>query len=164
MAKQRKRGNEDADQAELDIIFPYEDVELCSGQHVTVRQWNIDMGVVLSARVVKLIQNLSGIVGEVELDQMIAVAKDECFDLVATTIGWTVPELKGRANFEDFLALLQAVIDTSLVTKTGGVLPKVVSLAGSLVPLIGVGAKKAEADPSPAPSTSSSEPATASPT
>jgi hypothetical protein len=147
------------EQREWDILFPIHEVELRSGQKVNVRQWDIDLGALLSARVVKLIQKLQGKMGEVELEELMLIAKDECFDIVCETIGWTRQQLRKQATFEDFMDLLQAVIDTSLIRQDGsGVLPKVVSLAAALVPLVGV-----KPSPSRPPSTSSSEPATPSP-
>lgn len=128
-----------ADEAEYNIIFPFIDVELQSGRKVAVRQWNIEKGAVLTARTVSLIQKLQGKVGEVELEELITLAQSECQDIVAETIGWTKKQLNERANYEDFLTLLQAVIDTSLVREDGqGALPKIIGIAGKLVPLVGV--------------------------
>lgn len=161
MAKKKRNAAERTkdEQAEWDVLFPFHEVELRSGEKVVVRQWDIDTGAVLAARVVKIIQKLQGKMGEVELEELISLAKDECFDVVCETIGWTREKLRKRATFEDFMDLLQAVIDTSLVREDGsGVLPKVVGLASALVPLVGL-----RPSPSPLPSTSSLEPDTASP-
>ena len=162
MGANRKRGakTREREQAEWNVIFPFQDVELGSGHKVTVRQWDIDTGAVMMGRVVTLIQKLRGKTGEVELDELLSLAKDECMDIVCATIGWTPEEMNARATFEDFMSLLQAVIDTSLVRKDGGgVLPKVVDLAGALGPLSALGGVSAL----PAQSTSSSEPDTPSP-
>ncbi len=134
----------EAAEAEFNIIFPFVDVELQSGKKVAVRQWNIETGAVLTARTVGLIQKLQGKIGEVQLEELIELAQAECQDIVAKTIGWTVAQLNERANYEDFLSLLQAVIDTSLVREDGqGALPKLVGIAGKLVPLVaGVGSTK----------------------
>ena len=160
MGASRKRSKREQAQAdEWEVLFPYEDVELGSGKKVTVRQWNIDTGAVLTPRVVTLLEKLrsEGISGEIELDELIRIAKDECLEIVAITIGWTVEELNARATFDDFLSLLQVVIDQSLVRKDGGgALPKVVALVGALNALT-------ETSPQPPLSTSSSEPGTASP-
>ena len=158
MGATRKR--KDQDQAEWNVIFPFVDVELVSGHKITVKQWDIDKGAVLMGRVISMLQKLQGITGEVELDELLNLARDECVDIVCATIDWTRDELNARVSFEDFLSLLQAVIDTSLVRKDGGgVLPKVVGLAGALGPL----AKLAGPSGLQAPSTSSSEPDTPSP-
>lgn len=140
----RKRANSEpskAEKAEWDAFFPFVDVELQSGQKVVVKQWDIDTGAILTGRVVQLLQKLqaAGISGSVELPALLGVAKDECLQIVAETIGWTVPELRKRATWEDFMSLLQAVIDTCLVREDGasGALPKVVELAGSLGPIVG---------------------------
>lgn len=161
MGETKKRQDKAKAQREWDVIFPFRDVELQSGEKVVVRQWDIDTGAVLTGRVAGLLQKLrnAGMGGEVELDDMLRVAKDECFEIVRVTIGWTAEDLKAKANWEDFLSLLQAVIDTSLVREDGGgALPKIVELAGVLNPL--VGARSASAKPS----TSSSPPDTPSPT
>lgn len=135
----RTSARSQADEAEYNIIFPFIDVELQSGQKVAVRQWNIEKGAVLTARVVSLIQKLQGKMGEVELEVLITLAQSECQDIVSETIGWTKKQLNERANYEDFLTLLQAVIDTSLVREDGqGALPKIIGIAGKLVPLVGV--------------------------
>lgn len=149
-----KRTRKSKDEKEFEILFPFIDVELGSGQKVVVQQWDIDTGAVLTARVVSLMEKIRGQTGEIELNELIAVARDECMDIVATTIGWTRSELSKRATFEDFLVLLQAVIDTSLIREDGGgVLPKVVDLAGALGHLAGV---VRGTSPSQPPSTSSS--------
>lgn len=157
-----RRPRKSKDEKEFEILFPFQDVELGSGQKVVVQQWDIDTGAVLTARVVSLMEKIRGQTGEIELNELIRVARDECMDIVATTIGWTRSELSKRATFEDFLNLLQAVIDTSLIREDGGgVLPKVVDLAGALNHL--AGAVKGAASPSPRPSTSSSDTDTPSP-
>lgn len=157
MGETKKRPSKQKAQQEWDVIFPFRDVELQSGEKVVVRQWDIDTGAVLTGRVAGLLQKLrgAGLGGEVELDDMLRVAKDECFEIVRVTIGWTVDELKARANWEDFLSLLQAVIDTSLIREDGGgALPKIVELAGALNPLVAPRSASAK------PSTSSSQPGT----
>ena len=143
-AARRKRGNgqiTQAEQSEWDAFFPFKDVKLQSGQMVVVKQWDIDTGAILTGRVVQLLQKLQaeGIAGSVELPTLLRVAKDECLQIVAETIGWSVPQLKKQATWEDFMSLLQAVIDTCLVREDGaaGALPKVVELAGSLGPIVG---------------------------
>lgn len=161
MAK-RKSTRAKTDGDELKILFPFVDVELHDGSKVVVMQWDIDTGAVLSARVIAMMQKLQGMTGEVELSELIARAKGECFEIVATTIGWTVEELRSKATFEDFMDLLQAVIDTSLVREGGGgALPKLVGLAGALGPLAALGQRKAQL--SPVPSISSSGQDTPSP-
>ncbi len=163
MAKRKgTRAKTDGDERELKILFPFVDVELHDGSKIVVMQWDIDTGAVLSARVIAMMQKLQGLSGEVELSELISRAKGECFDIVATTIGWTVEELRSKATFEDFMDLLQAVIDTSLVRKDGGgALPKLIGLAGALGPLVALGQPKARL--SPVPSTSSSGQDTPSP-
>lgn len=146
------------EQAEWEVLFPFVDVELQSGRKVAVRQWDIETGAVLTPRVVRLMDKLreAGLSGEVELEDLMRVAVVECKGLVAGTIGWTVNELDQRASYIDFLALLQAVIDTSLVRPDGeGALKKIVDLAGALGPLAGLRP--------PERSTSSSAPGTPSP-
>ncbi len=162
MAK-RKNASAKADgENELKILFPFVDVELHDGSKVVVMQWNIDTGAILSARVIAMMQKQSGLTGTIELSELIARAKGECFDIVATTIGWTVEELRTKATFEDFMDLLQAVIDTSLVREGGGgALPKLIGLAGALGPLAALGQPKARL--SPVPSTSLSGKDTPSP-
>ena len=149
------------DERELKVLFPHIDVELGSGEKVAVRQWDIDTGAVLMPRVVSMMQKLQGLTGEIELDALILRAKVECFQIVAGTIGWKIEELRTRCTFEDFLSLLQAVIDTSLVRTDGsGALAKIVGLANALGPLAGVQAITRQ---SPEPSTSSSDTDTPSP-
>lgn len=157
--KRSRRSNAAADEAEWEVLFPLQEVELQSGRKVCVRQWDIDKGALLTPRVVRLMQKLreTGLSGEVELEAMIEVAMSECKGLVYDTIGWTEQELDTRATFEDFLSLFQAVIDTSLVRPNGeGALKKIVGLAAALGPL---GASLPQV-----PSTSSSAPDTPSPT
>ena len=162
MAKRKNAHAKGKDEPELKILFPFVDVELHDGTKIVVMQWNIDTGAVLAARVIAMMQKLTGMSGTIELGELIARAKGECFDIVATTIGWTVEELRSKATFEDFMDLLQAVIDTSLVREGGGgALPKLVGLAQALGPLAALGQPKALL--SPVPSTSSSEPDTPSP-
>lgn len=162
MAKRKNAHAKTDDERELKILFPFVDVELHDGSKVVVMQWDIDTGAVLAARVIQMMQKLTGMIGTIELAELISRAKGECFDIVATTIGWTIEELRSKATFEDFMDLLQAVIDTSLVRKDGGgALPKLVGLAGALGPLAALGQPTAQT--SPAPSTSSSEPDTQSP-
>ena len=160
MGANRKRSKREQAQAdEWEVLFPYEDVELGCGKKVTVRQWDIDTGAILTPRVVNLLERLraEGIAGTIELDELVRVAKDECLEIVAVTIGWSVADLKARATWDDFLAILQVVIDQSLVRKDGGgALPKVVELVGALNAMTGT-------SPQPALSTSSSGPDTASP-
>lgn len=160
MGATRKRPKKGAaqEEAEWSVLFPFIDVELQGGKKVTVRQWDIETGAVLTPRVVRLMDKLreAGLSGEVELDDLLTVAVVECKALVAGTIGWTVAELGKRASYLDFLSLLQAVIDTSLVRPDGeGALKKIVDLAGALGPLAGLRP--------PERSTSSSAPATPSP-
>ncbi len=161
MGATRKRPKRGAaqEQAEWEVLFPFVDVELQSGRKVTVRQWDIETGAVLTPRVVKLMDKLreAGLAGEVELEDLLRVAVVECKALVAGTVGWTVDQLDQRASYLDFLSLLQAVIDTSLVRPDGdGALKKIVDLAGALGPLAGLQQR--------ARSTSSSARATPSPT
>lgn len=162
MAKRKNASAKNGDTREMKILFPFIDVELQNGEKVVVMQWDIDTGAVLSARVVSMMQKIQGQTGTIELAELITQAKGECFDIVAKTIGWSVGELRAKATFEDFMDLLQAVIDTSLIREDGGgALPKIVALAGALVPLAGMGSPMAPA--SPARSTSSSVPDTPSP-
>ena len=161
MGASRKRSKrERQEQDEWKVLFPFEDVELQCGRKVTVQQWNIQTGAVLTPRVVSLLDRLrtENLSGEVELDDLVRVALSECLDIVAVTIGWTVEELEARATFDDFLSLLQVVIDQSLVRKDGGgALPKVVELVGALQSLT-------EPSQPPPPSISSSDADTPSPT
>lgn len=156
MPKRKNAPAKSSAERELEILFPFIDVELQSGEKVVVMQWNIDTGAVLLARVIQLMQKLQGMTGTVELQELITRAKGECFEIVATTIGWTVSELRSKATFEDFLTLLQAVIDTSLVREDGasGALPKIVELAAALGPLAGLAGPTQVPSASPAPSTS----------
>ena len=161
MGASRKRGRasgaapKTADERELEVLFPHIDVELGTGEKIAVRQWDIDTGAVLMPRVISMMQKLQGLAGEIELDELILRAKTECFQIVAGTIGWEIEKLRTRCTFEDFLSLLQAVIDTSLVRSDGsGALPKIVGLANALGPLAGVQAITRQ---SPEPSTSSSD-------
>ncbi len=155
MAKAKQRRSRE--EAEMETIFPFKDVELQSGAKVVVKQWDIDTGAVLTGRVARLIQKMRGQGAEVELDKLLELAADECKDIVRITIGWSEADFNAKLTFEDFLDLLQAVIDTSLVRPDGGgALPKIVALAGALTPLVGAGRA------SPRRSTSSSAPDTPS--
>lgn len=157
--KRTKANDAEAEQAEWEVLFPVRELELQSGRKVVVRQWNIDQGALLTPRVVRLMQKLreAGLGGDVELEDMLELARPECKGLVYETIGWTEKELDQRASFDDFLVLFQAVIDTSLVREDGeGALKKIVGLAAALGPL-------GESLPQVR-STSSSAPATPSPT
>lgn len=160
MGANRKRSKrEESDEAEWAVLFPFKDVELQSGKKVSVKQWNIDTGAVLTGRVVALVQKIQAhsLSGSVELDEVLGIASDECRDIVAGTLGWSRSQLDTRCTWEDFLGLLQAVIDMNLVRADGGgVIKKVVDLSGVLVPLFGL--------QPPQPSTSSSVPDTPSPT
>ncbi len=160
MGATRKRPKKGAaqEQAEWAVLFPFQDVELQNGKKVTVRQWDIETGAVLTPRVVRLMDKLreAGLKGEVEIEDLMVVAVAECKAIVAETIGWTERELDQRVSYLDFLSLLQAVIDTSLVRPDGeGALKKIVDLAGALGPLAGLRRQER--------STSSSAPATPSP-
>lgn len=153
MGASRKRSAKEREQDEWKVLFPFEDVELQCGRKVTVQQWNIRTGAILTPRVVALLDRLreGNLSGEVELDDLVRVALTECLDIVAVTIGWTVEDLEARATWDDFLSLLQVVIDQSLVRKDGGgALPKVVELVGALQGLTGP-------SPPPRPSISSSD-------
>lgn len=154
MAGTRKKATsqrKSRDEAEWQVLFPFKDVELQCGEKVVVRQWDIDTGAILTGRVARLIQKLRGEGAEVEIDKLLELAAEECKDIVRITIGWSEDDFHNKLTFEDFLDLLQAVIDTSLVREDGGgALPKIVALAGALGPLVGV------RRPSPSPSTSSS--------
>ena len=155
----RKRAKGKAAEREWEILFPFREVKLQSGRKVVVRQWDIQTGAILTARVVKMMERLqkAGLSGEVDIGDLMEVAIDECIGIVSETIGWTEKELNERASMDDFYDLLQAVIDTSLVREDGGgALKKIVGLAGLLGPLAGF-------QPQP-PSTSSSAPATPSAT
>ena len=155
-----KRGSkrQSEDDAEWEALFPFKDVELQSGKKVSVKQWNIDTGAVLTGRVVALVRKIQqNALGEsVELDELLAVAIDECRDIVAATLGWSTKQLDQRCTWEDFMDLVQAVFDMNLMRADGGgVIKKVVDLSGMLVPLFGL--------QQPEQSTSSSVPDTQSP-
>ena len=149
---------------EFAILFPFQTVELSTGEKIDVRQWDIDTGARLTGRIVSLMQKVqeSRMTGEIEPDQLLMIAKDECVDIVCGTIGWSREKLFARVPFEDLLALLDVVANQNLVREDGGgVLPKIVGLAGVLGPLGGL---TGSASASPPPSTSSSGPDTPSPT
>lgn len=163
MGTKKRVKRKPAAEREWEVLFPFQEVALQSGRKVVVRQWDIETGSVLTARVVKMMERLreegvsGGANGEIEIGQILQVALAECVGIVAETIGWTEEQLNERASMDDFYDLLQAVIDTSLVRPDGGgALGKIVGLAGVLAPLAGL--------QPPPPSTSSSEPATRSQT
>ena len=148
-------------EAEFAILFPFESVELTTGEKIDVPQWNIDTGARLTSRVVALMERLreSQVSGTVDPETLVQVAKEECLDIVCGTIGWTRAKLNARVPFEDFLTLLDVVANQNLVRPDGGgVLPKIVGLAGVL------GGLSAAGSASPPQSISSSEPDTPSPT
>lgn len=147
---------------ELGVLFPQQSVKLDSGELVIVRKWNVDLGMSLTPRVIALIQEIGtrGRTGDVDTDELVAIAGPECKTIVQATIGWT-PEQMDRITFDDFLELLQAVIDTSLKPKGGGgAIPKLVRLVGALGSLAGL----TPTSESSQLGTSSSAPDTPSPT
>lgn len=159
MAVPRSRGKARTE-AELSVLFPQETVKLDSGAIVTVRKWNVDLGMSLTPRVIALIQKLGalGRTGDVTVQELIGIAGPECHAIVQATIGWS-PEDMESLTFDDFLALLQAVIDTSLKTKDGGgAIPKLVRLVGALGGLAGLTPTSGSSQPG----ISSSEPDTPS--
>lgn len=140
MGKKRVK-RKPAAEREWEVLFPFLEVELQSGRKVVVRQWDIETGTVLTARVVKMMERLrdQGLSGDVEVGTLIGVALAECIDIVCGTIDWSREELDQRASMDDFYDLLQAVIDTSLIRPNGGgALKKIVDLAGVLGPLAGL--------------------------
>lgn len=142
MTQAKKAAPKTASEREMAVIFPHVDVQLTSGEKIAVKQWSIDQGAVLLPRVIAMMEKLEGLRGEVELPILVQRAKPECLQIVAETIGWSVEDLNTRATFEDFLGLLQAVIDTSLIRKEGGgALPKLAGVVSALRPLAAIAAQ-----------------------
>ena len=147
---------------ELEILFPFKEVTLTLGDTVVVREWDIDTGALATGHVTQLFQKLQAaqITGNVEVKRLLEIAMPEMQQLVALTIGWTLTELKKRCSWDDFMALTQAVIDTSLVKpEGGGALPKMVELVQAMG---AVAQAPAQTNRSQRRSTSSSHPDTPS--
>lgn len=156
MAKARQRQTEE----ELAILFPFKDVKLRTGETLTVREWNIEKGARATPIAATLLQRLAkaGAGGNVELPKLMEVALPEVRQLVCITLDMTEAELDRKLTWDDFISVVQAIIDTCLVTDDGrGLIPKIVELVQ-----IGRGLARAQS-PSSSPSMPSSEPATASP-
>ena len=131
----RKRKSKDDKQAEMNLLFPYLEVKLQCGQVVTVRQWNLEMGLRLSERIVSLITRIqkAGLENS-DPSKWIAVALPQISEIVRETIGWEPEDFNTRLTFEDLLDLFAAVVKTSLVREDGGALPKLVQLVAELSP------------------------------
>lgn len=140
-------GRKSETERELGILFPQKLVRLTSGESIAVKPWSIAQGVELTARLVDIMQRLRAAnkIGEIGTQEIVEIAAPECAEIVRVTIGWSQEDFNSRLTYEDFLNLLGAVFETSLLRADGGgVLPKVIELAGALGPLL-----KGSASPEP---------------
>ena len=134
---------------------------LSSGEIITVQEWSIAKGARATPIAASLLQQLAkvGASGTVELPTLMEVALPQVRELVCITLDLEDRELDSRFTWDDFLKIVQAIIDTCLVTDDGrGLLPKLVELVQ-----IGRGLARAQSQSSK-PSMPSSDLDIASPT
>lgn len=159
MAKEKRPGKK----------LPFKEVVLLDGTRVVVWQWPYRKGLVLSARLFRIQQEIASEFGADATVELVAAHKAETIrSIVQETIEWSDEEWEQHVEgIEDFLGLLAAVWETSIVRPGGGgVFPLILGMVGAV--------RRAKVEelvqgmesqpPSGRSSTVSSEPATASQT
>ena len=123
-----------------EILLPNIEVRLANGRRVLIKPWGLTDGRLLWARIENLMPAMTKAYtaekaagGEgLMVSTIIDAVWDDALEICRITIGMTREQFEAEVIFEDFQAILAAVLEVCIVRADGGgVLPKMLGLTRS---------------------------------